>query len=110
MANSITYQDKDMSVGDTIAISYKIKEGDKERQQLFEGILLKIKGDSDNNRMITVRKLSKTGVGVERIIPLSSPFIGGIKVVKKSSYQKSKLYFIRFLSESKLRHKLYSHK
>lgn len=107
MANSIKYKDTALKIGDTVSISYTIKEGDKERQQLFQGIILKIKGDSDANRMITVRKISKTGVGVERIIPLSSPFISDIKTVKKSDYTKAKLYFVRGLSEQHLRHKLY---
>jgi len=107
MANSIKFKDTILKVGDTISISYKIKEGDKERQQLFEGILLKIKGNDDASRMITVRKLAHTGIGVERILPLASPFIGDIKLVKKSNYQKAKLYFVRELSEQKLRHKLY---
>lgn len=110
MSNSFSFKEKVFKVGDTLSIDYTIKEGDKSRQQLFEGILLKIKGADLNNRMITVRKVSKTGVGVERIIPLNSPFIAGIKVVKTSDFQKSKLYFIRGLSDQKLRHKLYSNK
>lgn len=94
-------------VGDMIAVNYKIKEGDKERQQLFQGILTKIKGHDAANRMITIRKISNTGLGVERIIPLSSPFIAGIKLVKKSTYQKAKLYFLPGLSAQQLSHKLY---
>lgn len=110
MANSITYKDEVMKVGDTISISYKIKEGDKERIQIFKGILLKIKGNDDANRMITVRKISHSGVGVERIIPLSSSNISKLKVDKKSSYSKSKLYFLRDLSDSELRNTLYKKK
>jgi large subunit ribosomal protein L19 len=110
MANSINFKETDYKVGDTITINYIIKEGDKERQQLFKGILLKIKGDSDANRMITVRKISKVGIGVERIIPLASPFIGSIKLDKKSNYRKAKLLFIRDLSESQVRNKLYRQK
>ncbi len=110
MANSFSYKEQLFKVGDTLSVSYTIKEGDKSRQQLFEGILLKIKGSDLNNRMITVRKISKIGVGVERILPLNSPFIAGIKIVKQSDFQKSKLYFIRGLSDQQLRHKLYSKK
>ncbi len=110
MANVFHYQEQPFMIGDTISISYTIKEGEKTRQQLFEGILLRVKGHDLNNRMITVRKISKTGVGIERIIPLNSPFIAGIKLVKKSDFQKSKLYFIRGLSDQNLRHKLYSKK
>ena len=57
--------------------------------------------------MFTVRKLSKTGVGVEKIIPLLSPYIAKMELVKKSSYQKAKLYFIRDLTEQEVRTKLY---
>lgn len=107
MANSFTYTDNTYKVGDMIDVDYKIKEGDKERLQTFKGILLKIKGDSLDNRMITVRKISDSGIGVERIIPLASPYIAKISLVKKSSYQKAKLYFLRNLSDQELRTKLY---
>ena len=111
MANQINFNDKSFAVGDTISVDYKIKEADgKERIQAFAGILLKIKGNSDETRMITVRKMSRDGIGIERIIPLISPFIAGIKLVKKSNYTKSKLYFVRELSDQKLRNKLYSRK
>jgi len=107
MANSFTYQDKTYKVGDMIDIDYRIKEGDKERIQTFKGILLRVKGDSLNTRMISVRKISNSGIGVERIIPLSSPYIAKIALIKKSNYQKSKLYFLRDLSDQELRTKLY---
>ncbi len=107
MANSFTYSDGTYKVGDMIDIDYKIKEGDKERLQSFKGILLKIKGDSSDTRMITVRKMSNSGIGIERIIPLKSPYIAKISLVRKSSYQKAKLYFLRNLSDQELRTKLY---
>ncbi|KKP86794.1 MAG: 50S ribosomal protein L19 [Candidatus Roizmanbacteria bacterium GW2011_GWA2_35_8] len=107
MANSFKYKDIQYKVGDTLSINYRIKEGDKERLQLFKGILVKIKGDSEATRMITVRKMSKSGIGIERIIPLSSPFIASMKLEKKSNYRKAKLYFIRNLSEQELKSKLY---
>jgi large subunit ribosomal protein L19 len=108
MANLVKFKEKSFAVGDTINISYKIKVADgKERIQDFEGILLKVKGHNDANRMLTVRKVSHDGIGVERIIPLTSPFIADITLVKESNYQKSKLYFVRELSDQKLRRKLY---
>lgn len=110
MANLLIYKDKKFKIGDTLSIHYKIKEGEKERIQIFKGILIKIKGNSLNTRMFTVRKVSKTGVGVERIIALSSPYIQEIVLVKKSKYQKSKAYFLRNLSEQEIRSKLYSTK
>ncbi len=107
MANSIKYKDADLTIGDTISINYKIKEGDKERVQLFQGILLRIKGNDKESKMITVRKVSKEGIGIERIIPLESPNIASITVDKKSLYSKSKLYFLRNLSDRQVRFKLY---
>lgn len=110
MANSFLYKDSRFSVGDTLSISYKIHEGEKERIQIFTGILIKIRGDSPENRMITLRKISKTGIGVERILPLQSPYIGDIKLAKKSTYSRAKLYFLKNLSEQKLRQKIYKSK
>lgn len=107
MANTITYNGTVFAVGDTIAVDYKIKEGEKFRIQQFAGVLIKIKGASESQRMITVRKMSKAGIGVERIIPLSSPFIDTIKLVKPTSNTRAKIYYIRDLSEKKLRRKLY---
>lgn len=110
MANSLDYKDKKFRIGDTLSIHYKIKEGDKERIQIFKGILIKVKGSTPESRMFTVRKVSKTGIGVERIIALSSPYIQDVVQIKKSSYQKSKAYFIRNLTEQEIRSKLYSAK
>lgn len=107
MANSFTYKDTKFKVGDTVSIDYKLKEGDKTRIQVFKGIIIKIKGDSEANRMFTVRKISKIGVGVEKVIALLSPYIAKMELIKKSSYQKAKLYFIRGLTEQEVRTKLY---
>ncbi|EKE13645.1 MAG: 50S ribosomal protein L19 [uncultured bacterium] len=107
MANSFFYKDTQYKVGDTVSIDYKLKEGDKERIQIFKGIITKVKGDSEANRMFTIRKMSKTGTGVEKIIPLLSPYIAKMELVKKSSYQKAKLYFIKNLTEQEVRTKLY---
>lgn len=110
MANSIAYKDQVFAVGDTVSVDYTVKEGDKSRQQLFEGILVGVKGKDEATRTMTVRKISKSGVGVERIFPISSPFIAGIKLTKKSRFAKSKLYFVRNLSDQKTRRKLYIQK
>jgi large subunit ribosomal protein L19 len=107
MANYITYNDTRFSVGDTIVIDYLIKEGEKERIQKYGGILLKVRGSEDENRMITVRYRSKSGIGMERIFPLSSPFIKDIVRTKETSYSKAKAYFVRDLSDKKTRQKLY---
>lgn len=80
-------------VGDTVKVHYKIIEGDKERIQVFEGIVIAI----DNHGLgknFTVRKIS-FDVGVERIFPLFSPRIGKIDVVRKGKARRAKLYFLR---------------
>ncbi|MFW5703399.1 MAG: 50S ribosomal protein L19 [Patescibacteria group bacterium] len=107
MANTLTYNEQQFSIGDTIAVDYKIKEGEKERIQQFAGILIKLRGADEATRMMTVRKISKSGIGVERIFPVSSPFINEISLVKKTNFKKSKLYFVRELSDKKMRRKLY---
>lgn len=107
MANSFLYKETRYKVGDTVEIDYKLKEGDKERIQIFKGIILGVKGDSEANKMFTVRKISKTGTGIEKIIPVLSPYIAKMSLVKKSSFQKAKLYFVRGLTEQEVRTKLY---
>ena len=108
MSNSFEFNKTVMKIGDTISLEYKIKEGEKERTQLFKGILLMVKGNTAQTRNITIRKISKIGIGVERIIPLSSPNIVSLTVDKTSSYNKSKLFFIRDYTEAETRNKLYS--
>jgi len=110
MANSIKFKDTVYKVGDSLKISYRIKEGDKERQQIFKGVLICIKGQSPENKSITVRKITKSGIGVERIIPLISPYITSISMDKKSDYVKAKAYFVRSLSVQDMRRSLYPQK
>lgn len=83
----------DFKAGDTVTISYKIKEGDKERLQQFTGVCLQRKG-LGNVKTFTVRKISN-GVGVERIFPLNSPFIESITVDKKGEVRRAKLFYLR---------------
>jgi len=80
--------------GDTVKVFQKIKEGNKERIQVFEGTVLGKKHGSEIGATITVRKVSK-GVGVERIFPIHSPLIEKIEVVKRSKIRRAKLYFLR---------------
>jgi large subunit ribosomal protein L19 len=85
----------DIRPGDTVAVNVRVIEGDKERIQVFEGVVIKIKGGGVN-KTITVRKLSH-GVGVERIFPLHSPRLAEINVVKRGKVRRAKLYYLRNL-------------
>jgi large subunit ribosomal protein L19 len=80
--------------GYTVIVYQKIKEGDKERIQAFEGLVIAIKHGSGINATVTVRKISG-GIAVERIFPLHSPSIQKIEVVKKSKVRRAKLYYLR---------------
>jgi large subunit ribosomal protein L19 len=82
-------------VGDTVRVHVKIKEGDKERIQVFEGIIIARK-NGDLRSSFTVRKTS-FGQGVERIFPLHSPIIEKIEVVRRGRVRRAKLYYLRNL-------------
>lgn len=86
----------DFHVGDTINVSVKVIEGDKERIQHFKGILMGIKG-SGLSKTFRVRKISN-GVGVERIFPFNSPKIAKVEILKEGSIRRAKLYYLRKLT------------
>ncbi len=94
MANHIKYNEKTYSVGDTIQVFQKIKEGKKTRTQMFEGILIGVKGHG-MGKSITVRKIASAAVGVERIWPIMSPMIKDIKLKKHGLVRRAKLYYLR---------------
>ncbi|MEN9838960.1 MAG: hypothetical protein RL177_439 [Bacteroidota bacterium] len=83
------------NVGDTVNIHYKVREGDKERIQQYEGVVIGIKG-SGANKTFTVRKISNN-VGVERIFPFYTPFIAKMDVKKEGKVRRAKLYYLREL-------------
>lgn len=92
----------DIRSGDTVRIHQKIKEGEKERIQVFEGLILARKHGKGINATITVRKISQ-GVGIERIFPIHSPLIDKIEIVKRAKVRRAKLYYLRELSGKKAR-------
>ncbi|KKU81165.1 50S ribosomal protein L19 [Candidatus Gottesmanbacteria bacterium RIFCSPHIGHO2_01_FULL_46_14] len=108
MSNVTNWSDVKIHVGDTIRVHYKliehekiagktkreVKEETRERIQVFEGILLAIKGSS-TNEMITVRHMGAGAIGVERIFPLVSPWIKKIEVKKHGDVRRAKLYYLR---------------
>jgi len=101
--NSITLIDRetmrmdlpDFSAGDTIKVDVKIREGEKERIQAFQGIVIS-KHSGTANASFTVRKISY-GIGVERIFPLHSPAINSIEVITRGRVRRAKIYYLRNL-------------
>ncbi len=83
----------DFKAGDTITISYKIVEGNKERIQQFQGVVIQRKG-SGSTATFTVRKMSGN-IGVERIFPIASPFIDGIDVNKRGDVRRARIFYLR---------------
>ncbi len=81
--------------GDTLLVKVRIKEGDKERLQPFEGVVIKKRG-SGIRGTFTMRKISY-GVGVERIFPVNSPMLESVKVLTKGKVRRAKLYYLREL-------------
>jgi large subunit ribosomal protein L19 len=80
--------------GDTVAVHAKIKEGNKVRIQVFQGVVIGCKGGKGINGHFRVRKIS-SGIGVERVFPFHSPNIDKIEVVQRGKSRKSKLYYLR---------------
>jgi large subunit ribosomal protein L19 len=79
--------------GDTVKVNFKIQEGDKERIQIFEGVVIR-RRRGNTRGTFTVRKISY-GIGVERIFPIHSPYIDKIEVVSKGRVRRSRLYYLR---------------
>ena len=88
--------------GDTLIVTYRIKEGDKERLQKFKGVVIQIKGGSPATKTFTIRKISN-GIGVERIFPFNSPFIESIEVNKVGKVRRARIFYLRELSGKKAR-------
>ncbi|MBO8428596.1 MAG: 50S ribosomal protein L19 [Bacteroidetes bacterium] len=91
----------DFKAGDTITVTYKIKEGDKERLQKFRGVVIQRRG-TGATKTFTIRKISN-GVGVERIFPYESPFIESIEFNKAGKVRRARIYYLRGLTGKKAR-------
>lgn len=94
----------DFRPGDTINVAVRVVEGDKERIQNFQGVVLARRGGGVSETF-RVRKISN-GVGVERIFPIHSPIIQDIRIVNKGSVRRAKLYYLRGMTEKQMRHKI----
>ena len=82
-----------LKIGDTVKVHAKIKEGNRERIQVFEGIII-AKKHAGVNQTVTVRRISY-GVGVERVFPVNSPFVEKVEVVRHGRVRRAKLYYLR---------------
>lgn len=91
----------DFKGGDTVTVHYKIKEGEKERIQMFTGVVLQRRGHGPVESF-TVRKMSN-GVGVERIFPVNSPFIEKIDIKKRGVVRRARIFYLRELTGKKAR-------
>lgn len=91
--------------GATVRVHLKIQEKGKTRLQVFEGLVLAVKGGTSNGAMFTVRKVA-SGVGMEKIFPLYSPAIDKIEIVKQSEVRRAKIYFLRDKVSREVRRKM----
>ena len=91
----------EFKAGDTITVHYKIKEGNKERIQNFQGVVLQRRG-SGSTETFTVRKITN-GVGVERVFPICSPFIEQIDINKRGAVRRARIFYLRNLTGKKAR-------
>ncbi|MDR0558974.1 MAG: 50S ribosomal protein L19 [Prevotellaceae bacterium] len=91
----------EFKAGDTITVTYKIVEGNKERSQKFKGVVIQRKG-SGSTQTFTVRKISDN-IGVERIFPVNSPFIQSIEITKAGKVRRARIFYLRKLTGKKAR-------
>ena len=101
-ANEAVKNIPSFKAGDTITVTYRIKEGDKERLQKFKGVVIQISGATPFTKTFTIRKVSG-GVGVERIFPYESPFIDSIELNKVGKVRRARIFYLRNLSGKKAR-------
>lgn len=94
MALFAVHNEKPFHIGDIVRVHQKIQEGDKTRTQIFEGMVIAIRGEGIN-KSFTVRRIGTGGIGVERIFPLASPLIEKVEVAKPGAVRRSKLYYLR---------------
>jgi len=83
--------------GDTVRVNFRIREGDRERIQAFQGVVIRLANGKGPAANFTVRRIS-AGIGIERIFPIFSPLIESLEVTRRGSVRRAKLYYLRELS------------
>ena len=108
MALRITHKDVEFGIGDRVRVSQRIKEGEKFRVAVFEGMVIKIRGVG-GRKMFTLRRIGEAAIGIERIFPVDLPSIEKVEVVKKGTMgvNRAKLYYTREKSTKEI-DKIYS--
>ena len=103
MALKITFKEVEFGVGDRIRVVQRIKEGDKSREAIFEGMVIGIKG-REPGKTFTVRRVGEAGVGIERIFPMNLPTIEKVTVVKRGieGVKRAKLYYTRIKAPTEI--------
>ena len=94
MAQHFTFQDQQISVGDTVAVHQEVSEGSKKRVQVFEGIVI-ASGGQETGRAFTVRKIASNNIAVEKIFPLELPSLQKVVVKRHGDVRRAKLYYLR---------------
>jgi large subunit ribosomal protein L19 len=94
MANSTTICSTPVHVGDLVKLHLKVVEGDKERTQVFEGMIIGIRGRQEN-MTFRIRKVAAGNIGVERIFPVQTPWITKVELKKPGNVRRAKLYYVR---------------
>lgn len=95
VADELRTEIPEFSPGDTVRVNYRIREGNKERIQAFEGICIGRRGGG-MSETFTVRKIS-SGIGVERVFPMHAPTVEGVEVIRRGRVRRAKLYYLRNL-------------
>jgi large subunit ribosomal protein L19 len=81
--------------GDSVKVSYRIVEGDRERVQEFRGTIIRVQGSEPNSKNFTVRRIASHGIGVERTFLIASPRLEGVEVSRKARVRRANLYYLR---------------
>ena len=90
------------SAGDTVRVNFRIREGERERIQVFQGVVIRLQNGKGPAASFTVRRIT-AGIGIERVFPLHSPLVESLEVTRYGSVRRAKLYYLRALSGRKAR-------